>query len=185
MKSNKEYQRAYRLRNKEKIRAYHRDYYSKNKKLCRSYQKKHYLKNREKEIARCSAWNKKNPRKVADSMQRCRDRRPEYYYQYQKKYVKEHHEMYRISWRNKDHKRRSITKLGHVSALDWKLILKSTNGCCFYCGIGNINMTMDHYIPLSKGGQHYPKNIVPACHKCNSRKNNMMPDLFMKKIGRA
>lgn len=32
--------------------------------------------------------------------------------------------------------------------------------------------TIDHLIPISKGGSHEPSNVRTACHACNSGKNN-------------
>lgn len=41
--------------------------------------------------------------------------------------------------------------------------------------------TIDHVIPLSKGGKFYDlNNIVIACSKCNCSKGNLMPDEFMR-----
>ena len=34
------------------------------------------------------------------------------------------------------------------------------------------NLTQDHFIPLSKGGEYSKKNIIPSCRSCNSRKSN-------------
>ncbi|NES05854.1 MAG: HNH endonuclease [Okeania sp. SIO2F4] len=47
-------------------------------------------------------------------------------------------------------------------------------GKCAYC-LKPAN-TWDHIIPISKGGQTTPGNVVPACIKCNSSKNNQ--DVF-------
>jgi len=33
-------------------------------------------------------------------------------------------------------------------------------------------LTVEHIIPLSKGGTNYIDNIVPACRFCNLSKNN-------------
>lgn len=53
-------------------------------------------------------------------------------------------------------------------------------GPCFYCGkiIGNHNATVDHYIPLSKGGSCHPENLVWACQPCNQAKGNKLPEEF-------
>jgi 5-methylcytosine-specific restriction endonuclease McrA len=45
---------------------------------------------------------------------------------------------------------------------------------CLYCEteINNQTGTMDHVIPLSRGGKTNWENIVTACAPCNSRKGN-------------
>ncbi|WP_203620386.1 HNH endonuclease [Streptomyces sp. SID8499] len=34
--------------------------------------------------------------------------------------------------------------------------------------------TVDHVIPLSRGGQHAEGNLVPACKSCNSSKGDKL-----------
>ena len=34
-------------------------------------------------------------------------------------------------------------------------------------------LTLDHIVPLNRGGQHSRANLVPACSLCNMRKNVM------------
>lgn len=50
-------------------------------------------------------------------------------------------------------------------------------GVCYYCRrkVGRENLTMDHVVPLSRGGRSKKGNIVPACKKCNSKKKYMLP----------
>lgn len=40
---------------------------------------------------------------------------------------------------------------------------------CFYCGEKS-PLTMDHVVPLIRGGSHSEGNIVPACMSCNCTK---------------
>jgi len=40
---------------------------------------------------------------------------------------------------------------------------------CAYCGTTE-NLTLDHVLPLSRGGAHRIENLVAACKPCNSRK---------------
>jgi len=54
---------------------------------------------------------------------------------------------------------------------EWVGIKRQFKGRCVYCGEVK-PLTMDHIIPLSKGGHHVKENIVPACKTCNSIKNN-------------
>ena len=45
---------------------------------------------------------------------------------------------------------------------------------CRYCGIqlDERTVTIDHAIPLSRGGSSWTSNLLPACKKCNSSKRN-------------
>lgn len=54
---------------------------------------------------------------------------------------------------------------------------KIAAGTCYYCGrtFNSDELTMDHKIPLSRGGTSEKINIVAACKECNSRKKYMMP----------
>ena len=49
---------------------------------------------------------------------------------------------------------------------------------CQYCGEkkGAGELTLDHILPRSRGGDNSPVNIVTACVPCNNRKSNRTPD---------
>jgi len=49
---------------------------------------------------------------------------------------------------------------------------------CQYCGARkSVNdLTLDHILPRSRGGDNSPVNIVTACVTCNNRKSNRTPD---------
>ena len=49
---------------------------------------------------------------------------------------------------------------------------------CQYCGAkqGAGELTLDHILPRSRGGDNSPVNIVTACVECNQRKGNRTPD---------
>ena len=48
---------------------------------------------------------------------------------------------------------------------------------CQYCGEkkGVAELTLDHIMPRSRGGDNSPVNIVTACISCNNRKSNRTP----------
>lgn len=41
---------------------------------------------------------------------------------------------------------------------------------CQYCGVRTSDLTIDHVVPRSRGGQHTWENLVSACRACNHRK---------------
>ena len=62
-----------------------------------------------------------------------------------------------------------------VSDKQWNAILLEANGCCAYCGKQVEKLTLDHAIPLSRGGAHDVSNVVPACKPCNTSKHAKTP----------
>lgn len=59
--------------------------------------------------------------------------------------------------------------------LSRKNILRRDNHKCQYCG-STVNLTVDHIIPKSKGGEDIWENLVTACIKCNNKKGDRTPD---------
>jgi 5-methylcytosine-specific restriction endonuclease McrA len=64
---------------------------------------------------------------------------------------------------------------------------KIQKGICYYCHreMGRENLTMDHLVPLSRGGKSKKGNIVPACKECNNKKKYLLPvewDEYLQKL---
>jgi 5-methylcytosine-specific restriction endonuclease McrA len=59
------------------------------------------------------------------------------------------------------------------------MIKKMGNYTCAYCGSIK-DLTIDHVIPLSRGGEHVFDNLVCACKTCNGRKGNKTPEEWGK-----
>ena len=54
-------------------------------------------------------------------------------------------------------------------------IMKRDKFRCVYCG-SQRQLTIDHVIPKSKGGQNTWSNMVTCCSKCNCKKGNRTPE---------
>ncbi len=54
---------------------------------------------------------------------------------------------------------------------------KIQQGRCYYCGrrFKPSELTMDHLIPLVRGGRSEKPNLVPACKECNTKKKYLLP----------
>ncbi len=66
----------------------------------------------------------------------------------------------------------------------WKR--KTAKGVCFYCGknVSPKELTMDHIVPVSRGGFSKKGNVVPSCKACNTKKKQLLPmewDEYLKK----
>jgi 5-methylcytosine-specific restriction endonuclease McrA len=133
--------------------------------------------------------SKKNPEpndRTAARMARYRAERPDHFKEYQKKWRSENSASVKMS----DHKKR-IRRVESISATEikitktqWQQIVEDHGGKCFYCGLGFLKMSIDHVVPLSKGGEHSVENVVPACRSCNSRKSAQDVFVFAEKAGK-
>ncbi|MBI3542463.1 MAG: HNH endonuclease [Deltaproteobacteria bacterium] len=54
---------------------------------------------------------------------------------------------------------------------------KLNQGLCHYCGrkVSPELLTMDHVVPVARGGTSTPGNIVASCKDCNSKKKLTTP----------
>lgn len=50
-------------------------------------------------------------------------------------------------------------------------------GVCRYCGksVSPKELTLDHIVPVARGGRTTKGNCVPACKDCNNQKKNLLP----------
>ncbi len=57
----------------------------------------------------------------------------------------------------------------------WKL--KCAKGKCYYCerNVPPRELTMDHIVPIIRGGRSTKNNLVPACKECNNKKKHLLP----------
>jgi 5-methylcytosine-specific restriction endonuclease McrA len=57
-------------------------------------------------------------------------------------------------------------------------VLLRDNNTCQYCGAtpGRANLTLDHVVPRSRGGDSTWDNVVAACRTCNIRKGDRTPE---------
>lgn len=66
------------------------------------------------------------------------------------------------------------------TAFPWSVkepLLKQTNGKCAHCGVlldRYTNLSVDHVIPLNKGGTNEPENLTVLCEECNKLKSDMI-----------
>ncbi len=57
----------------------------------------------------------------------------------------------------------------------WKR--RCAKGICFYCQkkVFSKELTMDHVVPVSRGGKSTKGNVVCSCKECNNIKKQMLP----------
>lgn len=63
---------------------------------------------------------------------------------------------------------------GILTASIWLKILERSGGNCYYCkaSVGFAHLTIEHILPISKGGTNEECNLAAACEQCNSSKRD-------------
>lgn len=71
--------------------------------------------------------------------------------------------------------RRERQKARELRASQWWKRRRSA-GLCHYCGkkVQPRALTMDHIVPIIRGGRSTKGNVVPACKECNTRKKHSL-----------
>ncbi len=83
-------------------------------------------------------------------------------------------------------KKKEKTKARKLRSSQWWKRKRST-GICHYCGtsVPPKELTMDHVIPIARGGKSVKINLVPCCKDCNTKKRQFLPlewDEYMKSL---
>lgn len=189
------------LKEKDRIRAkesYYRNH-EKNKERGRQY----HLENKEEIEKVQKVWRDNNKDKIKENNQKWYEENKKARLEYDKKYYEENKEYYAMQSREYRHSNRGVLKANKEKRLALiekqndqsitpnfiKDIFNKANSCP-YCSKKLLDVTnnradtktLDHLIPISKGGLHSQYNVVVCCHSCNCKKrNSSFPD-WLKKL---
>jgi 5-methylcytosine-specific restriction endonuclease McrA len=164
-------------------RATARDWKARNKDRIREYEGTNRGRLRELRYD----WQRKNPDRIKEIRRRSYLRHKEYYrkrhvrwYAINRKRSIERTLRYyqtpegRLRNRNNASRHRAIERKGDVTAEQLSELFARQKRCA-YCKkpfIKTRPATIDHVIPLSRGGEHTISNLVLACKPCNCSKHN-------------
>ncbi len=138
------------------------------------YSKQHPESNRES----VRKYGKLHPDRIKEKMQRYQGL--DWFKNKWKKWHDEHEnpEQRRERRRINDENRRAKKMLngGTITAKEWKEAVEKYGNKCLYPGCESTDVTMDHIVPISKGGRHEINNVQPLCQKHNSKKSTQVVD---------
>lgn len=156
---------------KEKVRERARTHSKKNKAKKTIQKRENVKKNLERTREVKRNWAKKNREKILESKRKYR------------KSIKG-----RQKARDRDRMIRSLKKVDrkHLAEISkWELELRNNLFYpCVYClqEVPVVDLEIDHFFPLSRGGLHHRNNLVPSCSGCNNKKGCKNPFDFIKNI---
>lgn len=144
---------------REVLRRWYRDNYPRIKEKLKQYAQKH----RERYNALNRGYREKFKQEHPEEYRR---KRVESYRKNPQKYLARHH-LYET---------RMAGGGGSYTSDEWDALLERTGRICLRCKKGDVKLTVDHVIPVSKGGTSNIDNIQPLCLPCNSRKHAKIVD---------
>jgi hypothetical protein len=166
--------RAYRLRNKEKIDARIKRWCAENRDHLKRYKHQHYTANKERYAVLNRNWVAKHPANVKAVKRRHFERNRPAYYARARAHAKRYPEKV-LARRNK---RRAIQQAceinpEHIEAFIASVRAKRTVRC-YYCDrrVSGRKAHIDHVLALSRRGPHEVGNLCASCPRCNLSKNN-------------
>jgi len=145
-----EYQKAWRIKNKEHVEDYNRLYRKEHPEIILEAR----ARNSEKESERKKKYRAENKETVS---------------QKKKQWQLENPEKRRIARHNRRAKARQLPAT--LTEQQWQIVKEYFHNECAYCGKNGV-LEQDHFIALSKGGEYTNNNIIPACPTCNRSKHD-------------
>ena len=143
----KAYRAAYYETHKERLKAYARKYYEIHKEEQRAVHRK-WLEAHEEE--------QKAYRAAHEEMAACGH-----------KWQQANPEKVAVHWQKR--KARKLGAGGSFTAEEFQALCEKAGNRCLCCGSSG-PLTIDHIVPLSRGGSNNIENIQPLCQSCNSSK---------------
>lgn len=185
---NREKAIRYYYRHQELCRLRSRKTYWSNREKCLLENKKWCQENRDKRKIHSRRYYEKHKKEIINRSKIYRKNNPEVNRRAVKKWRENNLEKARklvSDWSKKNRIKRNYNRAQRIyqkkangyekiSKKQWDDICEIFGNKCFYCKKKK-KLTMDHYIPLKKGGSHTFENLVPACSSCNCQKGASTP----------
>ena len=170
--THKEERKKYLEKNKEKVKASSKKWYEEHKEETKAQEKKYRQEHKEERKAYDEKYNEEHKEE--------RKAYKEKYYKNNKDKIKKYYNRPEVKEKRKiNEHNRQVRKKGNGGSYTIEEITKlrkETNGICKGYNrephyVGDKNLTIDHIIPIKKGGTNYIENIQLLCGSCNSHKH--------------
>lgn len=173
--------------NREHLRETQRAWKRDNPDKVVSSRKRYAKAHPEKIVEKWKRHQANHPDKCAARTQRYRDKNREAVREYLRAYFQTPEGK---AARINGERRRRAKKMGSEIVATAKQIteLLANAAACCYCDASfseDCPPTLEHKVPLAKGGAHSMNNLDVACGMCNSKKGVKMPEEFLSQMGAA
>jgi 5-methylcytosine-specific restriction endonuclease McrA len=164
---------------------YNKIWVSKNRSKAKGYIAKWFELHKEQEKERLRKYKLENKEKVRESARKYTSENSEKINKYGREYYKKNRDaklekcrIYRSNNPDKNleysrnRRARKMKNCGSITSKEWEDLRNKYGNRCLCCGRSGIELTLDHVLPLSMGGEHSINNAQPLCRSCNSSKND-------------
>ena len=157
-------------------RCYNCQYLTEHRAEIAGQRRQYRLNHREESAKSTRQWYRDHREEKAEyGRQRYRGRREE-----SAEYNRQYRAAHPDKRRGQVHRRRALKRGATVGPVDEAAIYERDK-FCIYCGATK-DLTLDHLVPLSRGGAHIQDNLAVACRSCNSCKHTKTYDEFNKEV---
>lgn len=147
---------------------------SENRERVRNNQRKWRESNIESARQSAREWSRKNRQYISQKYMEWKNKNREKVNEYARKWASRHPEISSASRRNR--RARLKGNGGKISSGEWKDLCDKYDNKCLCCGRKDIEITLDHVLPLKLGGRNEIENSQPLCRSCNSKKKDKFID---------
>ncbi|SDN79254.1 HNH endonuclease [Geodermatophilus sp. DSM 45219] len=171
--------KAYKAANADRIAEYNRQWRMENPEAAKAATESWRERNRERYLESKLAWQRRNRDRRVEQARMYREANPEKYRAALAQWKAENPERVRDH-----HRKRRASRYGGVGQVDGETAWTDCGGLCGLCGDAidrslpwpdPESASLDHILPLSKGGAHDQSNVQWTHLVCNLRKGVTLP----------
>lgn len=178
------YARKYYWKNRSAVLARTRKWRKENRAYCIAYNRRQNERRREemRQYARRRYWSM-TPEQRAEMNRRHNAKRVDYHRIYDSLFRKQRNARV-AKWARENRERKAQIQRERnrrvwratIAKIDRDAVIARDNSMCYLCGmmLERADVTLDHVVPLSRGGDHAESNLRVCCRRCNSRKGTRL-----------
>ncbi len=155
---------------------YHRAYYQAHRESALANAREYGAKHREARISYAKAYYRARTLVASAYMRKYyRDHRDS-----RRAYNKAYGHAHQLEKNENKHRWKARRRANFVETVKPQIVYQRDQGICGICGqhVRLVQMSLDHILPLSKGGEHSYQNVQLAHRHCNSRRRASGPAQF-------
>ena len=135
------------------------------------YERERYRANPELFRAKHDRWVKANPERNAENFRRWREENLEAHLQSVRQWYQDNPEKEASKGRRRRARKAGALVADHPVTAAIEAERKALFGGCCFCGADKA-LTLEHVVPISKGGLHVADNLLGSCSWCNTSKKD-------------